>query len=301
MANYRGKIKWKSILCGILVVVTLIGACAVIAAIAKKDTKEIKASAFSRGDLDEKGVYVDSDQTIYTKDTFECIGLRIEPDFEFSGKYDVYYYDYDGRFIHSVKGLNGIYDEDYPLAQYARVVIRPDVPEDVKDKDFKIRFYEVIRYAKNLKITVDKEQEYLYGDCVNLYDDSKATYNATIKNWSGAKFELLTEDDINDETPSEVVASIRDFKVSSKIDISNSEYEYYDIFIKRVDEKKASAVTVVCAGNGDILKNVSINLADFDAGEWCKMTIDVTDITDADGLYVRMPADCECYVFGYND
>lgn len=295
--SYKTKKRWKGIVAAVLVIVVLIAACAGLAAISKNDTKKIRASAFSRGDLDENGIYVESDQSIYTKEAFGCIGLRVEPDFESKVTYDVYYYDYDERLIEVRKGFSGVYDEDYPLAQYARIVIHPDIPADVSEKDFKINFWEESKYAKKLTITVDKEQEYLYEGCVNLYDDKKATYNATLKNWSNGKFELLTEDDISEGVPS---ASIMGFKVSSRIDIGNYDYEYYDVFVRCLENDSKSAVTVVCSSDDDILGNVSFNFQDYKAGEWCKMTVELSEMEGADGLYIRMPSDCECYAFGYN-
>jgi hypothetical protein len=166
MANYRRKSKWKSILCGILVVATLIGACAGIAALGKKETKTIGAGAFKVGGVNENGIYEKSTVSIYTEDMFECQGLVIEPEFEASGTYRVFYYDSNKNFIGATEVMNAadsIYTKgnSFILAKYARIMITPDaVDEDGKaDKDFKIRFYEVYGYASDFTITVNKKQE----------------------------------------------------------------------------------------------------------------------------------------------
>lgn len=65
----------------------------------EKDTKEIKSSVFSVGGLDNSGNYVETDTSIYTKDAFECKGLKIEVDFESTVTYAIYFYDADGYFI----------------------------------------------------------------------------------------------------------------------------------------------------------------------------------------------------------
>lgn len=179
MAKYRRKTKWKSILCGILVVATLIGACAGIAAIAKKDTKTISSTAFSVGAIGEDGNYLPkSNKSIYTKDLFECQGLSIEPDFEATGTYQVFYYGADKSFIGATEALNaedGVYNitPEFNIASFARVMITPDVPvdEDGKEiKDFKIRFYEVVGYANDYTVTVNKKQNPLIvGENVFVY------------------------------------------------------------------------------------------------------------------------------------
>ena len=165
MANYKRKSKLKSIICGILVVATLIGACAGIAALGKKETKTIGAGAFKVGGVNDSGNYEKSNVSIYTEDMFECQGLVIEPEFEASGTYRVFYYDSNKNFIGATEVMNAadsIYTKgnSFILAKYARIMITPDaVDEDGKaDKDFKIRFYEAYGYASNFSITVNKKQ-----------------------------------------------------------------------------------------------------------------------------------------------
>ena len=142
MTKFKKRINWKGIISAVLTVATLLGVAAGITAFVKNDTKTISSLTFKRGDLDENGDYIASETAIYTKDAFECIGLRVEPDFEFKGTYDVCYYDCDERIIEKISGLSGIYDEDYPRAEIARVVIHPELEEDQE----KISFYQVNMY-----------------------------------------------------------------------------------------------------------------------------------------------------------
>ena len=287
MANFKRKSKLKSILCGVLVVATLIGACAGIAAFAKKDTKTISSSLFSRGDLDENGIYVESDKSIYTKEAFGCIGLRVEPDFESKVSYDVYYYDYDERLIEARKGLSSVYDEDYPLAQYARIVIHPEIPSDVSEKDFKINFYEVYGYANDLNITVDKKQDYLYDNCENLYIETLAIQDKTFDSSVHTGYVELEDSEYA--------------KVSNEIAITG-EYNTYDVYIRRSETSDIFLVSVIAASSDDkILVREAFDLKDLNAGEWCKMTIEVPEYEGDMYLIARMPKDAECYIFGYND
>ena len=167
MARYRKKFKWKNVLSGALCVLLLAGAVMGIASLTGKDTKTIRSTAFSVGAINAEGNYVKSDLSIYTKDMFECQGLSVEPDFEATGTYQVFYYDADKAFLGATEVLNaedGVYNcgDAYFTAQYARIMITPDVPVDEDGnevEDFKIRFYEVNGYASDYKITVKKEQK----------------------------------------------------------------------------------------------------------------------------------------------
>lgn len=287
MARFRIKSKWKNLLCGVLVVLTIFGACAGLAVLSKKDTKEIGAGAFTRGALDENGIYVASEQSIYTKEAFGCIGLRVEPDFEAQATYDVYYYDSNGRMIESVKGLDGIYDEDYPLAQYARVVIHPEIPDGVLARDFKIGYFDVRGYAKDFTITVNKNQNYLYKNSLNLYVEDNATVGSAFDIASKLDTLALTEN--------------ANAKVTEEIAISG-EYEKYDIYVRCSEVKDVTLVAAVAttADNKFVVRE-GINIEDLNAGEWCKLTIEVSEAEEAAYLRATMPVDAECYIFGYND
>lgn len=192
MAKFKGKSKWKSILCGILVVATLIGACAGIAAISKKETKTISSLSFTRGMLDEEGIYQSSETSIFTEDMFECMGLVIEPDVKFTSEYQVFFYNFDGVFLSSSEKYTKTTRLEVPeLAKYARVVIYTDE---------EISFWGVNKVARTLDIKVDKEQNFeLYNhfsldetnpDKVVTYDINGAglNYSQMIK-WFGTDSE----------------------------------------------------------------------------------------------------------------
>lgn len=168
MSRFNRKINWKSILSFVLVGVLLVGAVAGLGSVFGKDTKTISSMAFSVGGINEQGNYVDSETSIYTKDMFECQGLSIEPDFEATGSFKVFYYSENKNFIAATETLNavdGVYSKGntFASAKYARIMITPDVPVDEDGEevdDFKIRFYEATSYASDYSITVSKKQDF---------------------------------------------------------------------------------------------------------------------------------------------
>ena len=169
MKRFRfNKIKWDKILSATLVIVLLVGCVAGLATIFNTKTTDVSDFNFKKGALDSAGFYVESDTSIYTKDLIKCQGLVIEPDFEATGEYQVFYYDNNKAFIGSTvvfdAHTDGVYSKgnDFATAQYCRIVISPDTPVDEDGypvDDWKIHFWEVAGYADDYKITVDKKQK----------------------------------------------------------------------------------------------------------------------------------------------
>ena len=278
------KIKWKNLLISILGIAIILVIVAVVVALARRDTKSISASAFERGALDAQGVYVKDEQAIYTKEAFECRGLRIAPDFEFDGTYDVYYYDEVGKILDSKTGLKGIYDEDYPFATHARVVIHPTpvVKDGKKASDFKIKFWEVAKYAKMLDITVLRDQIGPY-ETTNLYNDDIVQMNKSFDQGTWV-------------SPIQIVDSEFD-KVVGAIPV---DCDTYDIYVRNSGEYVDSSINAVITDAGlNVFERENMSCK-FN-GEWQLITISVPNDAEGDlSLYVRMPAGSECYIFGYN-
>ncbi len=298
---------WKKIISVVVCVVILAVCVGGASALFMNDSKIIRSSEFTVGALDEFGKANSSEQSIYTKEAFECIGLRVEPDFEFKGTFDVYYYDYNGTLIEMKRGLDVIYDEDFPLAKMARVVINPEIPNIEDEEEFKIRFWEVYEYASQFKITVDKKQEYLYEDSENLYlasklKNGKTFYSTNVTDWNS--IELVDKVDVS---------------VTEQIAVDGS-FETYDVFVW-VEETEGAWPTlglfdadgniIYSKGdgrNGYIYDNVSpTNLI---KPCWVKLTIDIPELESYEGVHlmVQIPNDSSgqapannCYIFGYND
>lgn len=170
MSRFRfNKIKWDKIISAVVVVVLLVGCVAGLATIFNTKTTDVSDFNFKKGALDSAGFYTESDTSIYTKDLIECQGLVIEPDFEATGDYQVFYYGADKVFIGATElmdaHLDGMYTKgsDFAFAKYCRIVISPDTPTDNDGypvDDWKIRFWEVAGYADDYKISVNKNQKY---------------------------------------------------------------------------------------------------------------------------------------------
>ena len=172
--------KTKSIISGIVLVALVAGVLALAVSLLGKDTKSIGSGKFDVGAINAEGVYVKNDRSIYTKDLIECQGLSIEPDFEATGTYQVFYYGANKNFIGSTEVMNaedGVYNKGttFPLAKYCRIMITPDVPLDEdgnEEENFKIRFYQVAGYANDYNITVNKKQNYKAPNLF-VYDETK--------------------------------------------------------------------------------------------------------------------------------
>lgn len=144
--------KWFAI---VLAIIVAIGACVAIITVLSRDTKEIHPS-FTRGSLNEKGLILESNTELVTKNYFECRGLIIALDEDSDVTYKVFYFDKNKEFISSTEEITGKYDgEDMPEnAVYARIVVTPDI-----DEDETLSLLDISKYSKQLTITVSRKQD----------------------------------------------------------------------------------------------------------------------------------------------
>ena len=300
MARSKRKISIKKVLCLILAGVAMLTVIGGVAAFATKDSKSISWRELTTGDIDAYGKFVENDQSLCTKEAFNCIGLRIVPEFDAKLTYDVFYYDYNDVLLDAKRGLTGVYDEDYPLAKTARVAIHPEIPEGVKSSDFKIDYWDIRGYANNLKITVDKEQTYLYANSINLYNADKSTLYKTFYQ-EGVKATAWKTLDANLVEDSQCIVS-DDIKISG-------EFNKYDIFVRCTERDlppNSYLIAVIADSEGNVVMDgnkpvyVMNNIAEASTYVWHKITIEVPEEVEFDHLRVSMPSDVEsCYIFGY--
>ena len=147
---------WVKILIIVLVLAVVGGGIFGIVKLAdqgKFDYKKISNLAYGIGGLDGSGKYMNTDQSIYTKDAFECQGLNCTLVFDNDISYQIYFYDQNNEFVHTTGKLTGAFVQDSVpfFAKYARIVITPN-------DDNKVSLLEVNKYAKQLKTTVYREQ-----------------------------------------------------------------------------------------------------------------------------------------------
>ena len=295
MKSINFKRDWKKLLGVVLIVATVVGIAGVLISNDRKDMVSISSSEFEVGTIDQKtGEYKSDNQSIYTSEAFNCIGLRIAPAFEFSGTYDVFYYDYNEHFIEAKLGLTGVYDEDYPLAKLARIALHPDVPADETKSSFEISWWEIDNFADLVDITVAKNQKWAY-ETINLYNDETALKGSDFGKDADGGYLFHVGDIYTVESDSNSTV-----KVSAKINISGYDYKFYDVYVKKTNDIVMSSFNIVAASNNLILLSKFGNFTDYNDGDWVKITLDVSDFESADHIRLRLPIASDCYVYGYN-
>lgn len=157
-SNTRKSKKWfVKILSIVLGTITLIGAGFGVSKLLTNKYKTVLPTTFVVGSLNDNGEYLEDKRCIYTKDDFECQGLKIERDFSAKGTYQVYFYDVIGNFMGKTEelqvSLSGL-PEEYEQAKTCRVVVRPEVNNDIK-------FYQVYGYANDYKIKTYINQNFI--------------------------------------------------------------------------------------------------------------------------------------------
>lgn len=144
-------VKWVVIF---LLVIAVIGA--VIGLFIKLDrqttTTTIGGEAYGIGLIDESGENKEGDTAIYLRNAVTTDGLKVEIADEAKITYKLFFYDKDGELVWTSAELSADFDGDIPGgAESVRVMITP-----TDDEDGKVTFTEVLGYAAQLVITVNK-------------------------------------------------------------------------------------------------------------------------------------------------
>ena len=159
MSNYElsahkrsDTVKWVIIF---LLVIGIIGA--VVALFVQMDRQttvtELGPEAYMIGALDEEGKAADGDASIVTRKAFTTDGLKIELTDEAKVTYELFFYDEEDAFISSTGALSTDFlGLTVPLdAETAKIVITP-----TEDEDGKVSLTEVIGYADQVTVTMDR-------------------------------------------------------------------------------------------------------------------------------------------------
>ena len=169
--------KLKKIISIILLVALVLAIGAGVSTFAKREYKTIHP-VFTRGSLDENGKYVETNESIFTKEMFECLGLTIETDVKFKGEYKVYFYNSEGAKVgEAFEDSEGTVVNVPEAALYARIVITPDIEGD------EIAFWQVPKFSSQLKIKVLKNQEV---EIINYFELDEDYEAGTVVCYSGA-------------------------------------------------------------------------------------------------------------------
>ena len=158
------KRKIKSIVSAILAITIILGCAAGAVAIFGNKTKSISPT-FSAGSLDLAGQYVESTETLYTKELVDCLGLTVTPDFEYEGTYQIFWYNHDGIYLGCEEETSDTFNGTVPsIARYCRIVLSPDLTEAKEeleeDEEFKFNFITAAEYAKGINIEIYRDQTF---------------------------------------------------------------------------------------------------------------------------------------------
>ena len=95
MARLKGKKLWQTVGSSALAVITFVGVAVGISALVKKADEDMQViyPTYEVGGLTENGKYDDTKDSIYTKESFECQGLSVTPDFDCNVSYRIYFYN----------------------------------------------------------------------------------------------------------------------------------------------------------------------------------------------------------------
>lgn len=183
--NIARKNNWGRVIVVLLAIVMLAGAIGAGINYLKKDTKRIHASAFSVGGLTANGKYLDTKNSVYTKDAFECKGLHIVPKFESAVSYVVYFYDNTGAFLEKTETLTEEFKDSVPTgAKTARIVITPN------GEKVEIKALEAMKFAKQLDITVSAKIEKTSVYPITLTDKVRIVETETIALEAGKVYKI---------------------------------------------------------------------------------------------------------------
>ncbi|MBO5927836.1 MAG: hypothetical protein J6Q32_03185 [Clostridia bacterium] len=157
-SSFKKKVKNDKLKFAVITIVFVVLSMALIGLFVKLDRQTsfttIGGESYSIGTLDEKGEFAESDLSIYLRKDITVDGLKCQLKKDSNISYKLFFYDEEGEFL----GVSGDLVEDYesdeetPVgASSVRIVITP-----IEDEDGKVSLVEVLGYANQLTVTVNK-------------------------------------------------------------------------------------------------------------------------------------------------
>lgn len=197
--NRNSNMAWWKILLIALACVLVIGALAgLITSIVVKNAEEkegqLSTSAYSIGGLNEDGTYLDTKESIYTKNLFKSADLNCSLVFDHNISYRVFFYDANEDFVSATGVLTSGYNTVPKYSPYCRIVITPDDDQNIK-------WYEVKGYAKQLKVeyNANAKVEKLQKVVLTYEDNNKvfADFELKVNEDKSAKEQYKTSKPVN--------------------------------------------------------------------------------------------------------
>ena len=203
---------WKNVLAVLLVVVLAAGFIAGGVALGKyiKDKKTTVTTIWERGAIAADGRVDSNNNSIHTKELFECRGLEIEPKLDANVKYRVAFYDSNKDFIEMTDYRSSkMKAEEVPFfAQYARVEVNAGVEDGTK---VEIGLLKITSYSKQVKIRVDKKQSTLAARVQEI------TLTGNVASIDGVGY-------VGAQTGEYVYSSASPYVISALIDVSDANF-----------------------------------------------------------------------------
>lgn len=166
----------KTIALAVVGVGAIVGSVGIINSFVDKSNQDMKDihPVFEVGGIDELGKYEAVENSIYTKEAFECQGLEVKVEFDSTINYEVFYYDVNANYLSSTGVQVGNLDCNVPdSATHARIEITPNWEklEIEKEDEQVVKWYEVAKYAEQLNLRVFKDQVIIEYEDVSFFED----------------------------------------------------------------------------------------------------------------------------------
>lgn len=190
------KKKTISLIAKILAVITLVSVASAIIFTKSQDAKAIGPTKFVIGKITDKGEFLKSDDYICTNELIGVDDLTIKPDYDSKSSFQVFFYDFEYRYVCSTEVLTEKYEflNSVPFVEYARIMIIPD-RAGLDADDFKVTVFNKADYVKEFDITVSKKQ--VIGSYKDYFEEDLSLRNKRIKpNWSDKTFSYVDEEGI---------------------------------------------------------------------------------------------------------
>lgn len=164
----------------VLIILFSVGVLALIGNnILTKDDYEKVSLNFERGSLTTYGKYSETNESIYTKDSYDIeYGFKVELNFNSTIKYQLFFYDDLDNFISSTNYYEESIDfESFNLpvgAKKVRLVITPIYSDELLEDEKIIKWYEINKYSKQLKLhrIVKESNDILVIDSMNALNST---------------------------------------------------------------------------------------------------------------------------------
>ena len=144
---------WKRVLLAVLIIAMIATIVGLAVTVSRSTAQKLGGEAYEIGLLDAEGKEEKGDTAIRTRKGVTVDGLKCELEKDAKIKYQLFFYDKDGKFLSASAELTGDYDDSGvpENAKTVKIMITPTA-----DEDGKVSLIEVLGYADLLTVTTNK-------------------------------------------------------------------------------------------------------------------------------------------------